>query len=932
MMIKALPGLILIPILWTNAALGQTAAKPSASPPQRATDKVDGWKAAPDPSDFKGKLRADIRLTIPVKRSIVAADSARPGPIIAVCDADPFGPRQWGSINLQTGAYAPAFADKAEFESPQISPDGTLLAGKVKPEHLKTPGLEIWNVKTGKPLHRIPGADTFSVPLPVGFAGGDLLVTLTTKGFKGTLAAYNTKTGNPAWSVELPAAVEHKNAAISPGGKYVAAVSDKGLWLYDTATGQALSDHPLPEPAELSPFGSKPLGLAFSPDGQELAAVFEHGHAKSRLIVWDMVTGRPMVDRIAEALKDDRWTYRTERKLEYFPSGQLLRYSNQVLDKDTAKVIHALPSDRGVQLLKVLTDDKVLVLTDKGSDGRATAAVVSLPKDQIARTQDVVRGGGKSSDAALPPLSKPDYSAVRVALDAGAPEPWSLKPDAPATRTNLTTGAIPLRHPKPPSGIEQAVKRIIFTGPPTNQMAVSYHTGGAFEKDPAKIKTIIDRINLAGGTPAGSLEVPTHAELLDVSPDGKFVLVRQGGDRVDLYGMGPTKHVVGFRPYEGDKNGDKVGWAGILSPEQFLTLSSAGRLVLWSVAGPKAVYELGLAAGDPASGAGIAFSPTRKQLAIANGEGVTLLDPATGASVGALKGVRATGDHIAFSHDGARLAHFTYRPYPALRAYDLATGTLIGDCALPKETWTGPVAWAAPGYVLVNGYLADLEKKIAVWRYQDGAFAPRITGHADARLWAYVAGQMSQPPALVAYTVPHDEAKKVIASIRAQENILLKPGMKVTVESAVQGTPEYQQTVLESLRARCQEVGLVVADNQPIRLVASVVTKGSKTVDYDIRGRGRETVTVPEYECKLQITKDGQEIWGITTPAGGSHSLFVFLRGDETAQSQADKANANPGSAFFLNATIPATVAKPIANLGTSRFTLRGIQAAPAGQ
>ena len=70
----------------------------------------------------------------------------------------------------------------------------------------------------------------------------------------------------------------------------------------------------------------------------------------------------------------------------------------------------------------------------------------------------------------------------------------------------------------------------------------------------------------------------------------------------------------------------------------------------------------------------------------------------------------------------------------------------------------------------------------------------------------------------------------------------------------------------------------------------------------------------------------------MTTPAGGSHSFFVHLRGDETAQSQVDKANQNPGSAFFLNATIPATVARPLPNLGTSRFTLRGIQTAPGGQ
>src|SRR5687768_9877499 len=143
MMLKTLSNLVVIVV---NLALSAVPAfsQPAGQPP-RGTDKVAGWKAAPDPSEFKGKLRADIRLTIPIKHSIVAADAARPGAILAVCDANPFGPRQWGSINLQTGTYAPAFADKAEFEHPHISPDGALLAGKVQPEHMKTPGLEIWN-------------------------------------------------------------------------------------------------------------------------------------------------------------------------------------------------------------------------------------------------------------------------------------------------------------------------------------------------------------------------------------------------------------------------------------------------------------------------------------------------------------------------------------------------------------------------------------------------------------------------------------------------------------------------------------------------------------------------------------------------------------------------------------------------------------------
>jgi hypothetical protein len=763
------------------------------------------------------------------------------------------------------------------------------------------------------------------------------LITVTNVHFDGTLAATSTKTGNPAWETKLPAAVEPKDAAISPGGKYFAAVYDKGLWFFDTATGKELSNHPLPEPPEPATFGSKPLALAFSPDGQEIAAVFEHGMGKSRLVVWDMATGMPAADKVADALKDDRWAKRGERKLEFFPGGQLLRFSNQVIDRGSGKIVHTLPADpggRGVELMKVLAEDRVLVLGERSTDGRVAVTAVSLPKDQIAKAQDVVRSGGRSSDASLPPLSKPDFSAVRTLLDAAAPEPYAAKPDSPSIKTNIGLGAIALRPQRPPSGIQHDAKRAIFTGPPTNQLAVAYHLGGAFEKDPAKIKTIIDRINVGGGASAGSLEIPGHADLLDFAADGKLALLRQGEDRLDLYSFAaaPAKHVVGFRPYEGDKNGEKVGWAGIVSPEQILTVSNSGRMVLWSLPAAKAVYEIALSTGDPQWSGGFAFSPNRKYLAFGNGQGVTLFDPAAGQPVAQLHGPNSSGDHIAFSFDGTRLAHFTYRPYPNLRAYDLAAGKLIGDAALPKETWTGPVAWAGAGHLLVGGYLADLEKKIAVWRYSLDAFGPAITGAPDPRVWAFVQGQLNQPPALVAFNLPHEDAKKVIASIRAEQNIVLKPGMKISVEAGVEGKPDYQAKVLETLKARCKDAGLVVDDNQPIRLVASTSNTGSKTIDYDIRGRGKETVTIPEYECRLQIIKDGQTIWEVGTKAGGNASFVVLLKQDETAQSQVNKANENPGSAFFLNASIPGTVAKPLDKLGTSRFTLKGIQNTPAAQ
>src|SRR5688572_7061432 len=87
----------------------------------KPTEKAQGWQAAPDPSVAAVKAKSDIKLTIPIKHTLQAAVPTRPGAIIAINDANPFGPRQWGVLNLQTGSYAPAFSSEAAFEDPQIS-------------------------------------------------------------------------------------------------------------------------------------------------------------------------------------------------------------------------------------------------------------------------------------------------------------------------------------------------------------------------------------------------------------------------------------------------------------------------------------------------------------------------------------------------------------------------------------------------------------------------------------------------------------------------------------------------------------------------------------------------------------------------------------------------------------------------------------------
>jgi hypothetical protein len=86
-----------------------------------------------------------------------------------------------------------------------------------------------------------------------------------------------------------------------------------------------------------------------------------------------------------------------------------------------------------------------------------------------------------------------------------------------------------------------------------------------------------------------------------------------------------------------------------------------------------------------------------------------------------------------------------------------------------------------------------------------------------------------------------------------------------------------------------------------------------------------QTVTIPSYECKLEMTKAGQSLWQASSFAGGFSPQFTRLKQGETVQDLVNAINANPGGGFYDAVTFPATVAKPVYKVGVSRITLMGV-------
>lgn len=889
---------------------------------QRPKDVVAGWKAAADPAKLKGRPRFDINTSIPLKRDIKAVVSNRPSHSILLIDDDHFNAKVCSLLNLATGGATPAFTQKFQLDQPLLSADGQILATKVRGERGGPASIDLIAVKGGAVLQKIPSDDKFGAPDPVGFTA-DRLIAFTSSGFKPRFVAYDIKGGAKAWESESAKGMEGKFTAISPGGKFVAGIGENRLIVIETSKGETAAALDLPKASENAPFGSKPKGMAFSPDGLELATYCEHGMGKSRLLIWDMATGQVMTDQVAEMPKDDRWARHDAVKFEYFADGNLLRFSNHVIDRETGKSIWTIPGSRNGkadELIVALGSDRVLMVSEKDKD-RAWISVAALPKDQIAKAMTVVRSGGKSSDASLPPLSKGDWTGAKVLLDAAAPQGWTLKADAGTGPAYSSPGAIALRRESAP-GKELSAKTVIFSGRPANQAAVAYHSQDK--------KTIVDRLAVGAGSAAGSVEFPAHADLLDFSADGRFVVLRTGEERLDIYTFAPAaKHVIGFRPYEEEKDAKQVRFAAMVTPDQLVTVSRTGRLALWQIVGaaPKVIYEI------TAKSEGFALSPGRKQLAWASGSGFTLIDVATGQIIAGINGNETTSHHLAFSPDGTRLVNFSAGPFPFLTAWELNTGKTLGETAVQKSAWPGPVSWAGPDHLLVHDLLVNLDKKVVVWRYVAEPFSPKIHSASEPFHWGWVspAFNTNQPPALVAVTLPHDDAKKASAQLAAGTNLVVKPGMKISIEANVVGDDNFRKSVIDALTQRATHAGLTVAEGQNLRLVATTSEKESRTVEYRIirfggGGPAQESATIPSYECKLELIADGQTVWDVSTLAGGYAPSFTGqLKEGESVQDLVNRQNANPGGNFYKGVPIPGTVAKPAENLGASKITLKGL-------
>jgi predicted Zn finger-like uncharacterized protein len=832
------------------------------------------WTAKPDRGAQPVEIQEKVPVVIPVTGAHLSLYPSAASPFVLVSQ------RAKGNNNSYEVWDLSSFKKTGEFatgnvqltEPYALSQDGAFAASRVSTEF--KPTVDVWSTANGQRIGRLVienGPPGSSVLYLVDFAGPGQLVT--SKSIKGDFVfqVWDLKTGQPLRSFTVGAHPDRKQIAVSAGGKYAAIFSKKNdrVLIYDLSTGARAGEAMVPKGQK----GVNCQGLAFSPDGKTLAAMFAM-FPESRLITWDMESGQVKADHTLKQslqnLADKSFLYKGP-PLEWLSDGSgLIAFGQLLIEVEKGAIFFKIPAE-GLDGSQRRLFGTSRVARTKG-DFRAQALTLdAMPSDQIASALKAAQSGADPAATKLPAAKPADWATARTLPPAGAAGAWKAVADAAPNRKQFVK-SVPLQ------GKSGDLVRILFAAPDIGQAAVL--TAAAPSDLVLQKQVRADRYDLVTGKTLGGIdlfaaEAPQGQQFqldADVSPDGALLAVKEpkDGKRIDVWSLADGKHLAGWIPYE--KDGDPViRWVGFLGTGKVLTLNGAGKLVLWQVPDCRALWVLDGCRSAPAISSG------RKYLAAFTGSTIELLD-GTGERQGtltgpALRSVLAAG----FSADGTQFAAATQTidGGTSLARWNAATGAAVDDFTVPAnsfDVYHTEMKWCGNSHVMIQNSLVDLNLKWMTFTYNIPGFGRAATGSPDGRHWFAAAARPEVPPVLLGQSFPDDASKLLVQGVAAKTiQPVLSAGMAVSVRvegATPAGVTEFHKRITESLKTKLQAHGLKIADKGNVELVITYQPErdtGRSMTFKSIGGIPRKpdtVVPIVEVVCEAKLSDaNGGKIW-----------------------------------------------------------------------
>ena len=877
------------------------AKLPVAPPTPEQVETATAWSATADPSVEKPDLPAKMeRLSVPLASSEDFFLPSSPSPFFGIIKTRTTSVTVW---DIRNGQPTGTVAIKDGLSAPlSLSVDGKYLAGRI-------PGLpivEIYDVTTNRPIRRFVWKGAQFNWLDFGVDQQDISIGIFD--YKDhMIQVWNIASGKLIRSITLPNSVGGiGKVALSPGRQFVAFTARDRVWVYGLIDGKCVGSRPCPLASAVN--FSIPTtcgGLAFSPDGTELAGLFESGGTEMRLLGWNVDAGSIAFNHdISDALGSDGFSIFRGAHVEYAPDGQaLLVRGRSLVERQTGALLMQIPvGSRNLgHPLRLLPNDALLMAK---ADKLEKTAVVTLPFDRPA--YEVAVQSARSAKATPPEPVKPNRSEVEIIAAVDKPA-WAVTSDAAATPKLAKT--VPL------TCLVRDVKGIWFGAPESGRAALICDGEGttAFGR-PALHWNNLD---LARGTILGSIELesfkkipPAGKIVAALSPKGDRLAIRSLADpnRIDIW-TADGKRLAFYLP---SATGSQVDWLEFVSEDSLLTLSG-GKLTRWEVPACKAVYEMATSyKGRPS------LSPNRRWLAAFNGDGFDFINSATGAVSGNVPveaGNReAPQASAAFSSDGSRFAGLAYGPLEqALVVCNVATGKVGKSFALRGSPQGDTLRWCGRRQLIHGSTLIDLDIEEAVWRYSPGY--PFVPGTGDGTVWslAMIRGNPTVPGMLAATAIPDTAVSQTLAAVRlpAVERIL-GSGAALSIRSSIGGPPgdaEFSKRTTDQLAQALQKRGYVVRDGAPLTLSLSSTDEDSADT-YEIKAlKGKSvlrTFKLRKVTGTMTLTDGkGRVIFRSQQVFNPYYLPSRIVRDDENPQKMADEQTWSMCSAWMAVEPLP---------------------------
>ena len=709
-------------------------------------------------------------------------------------------------------------------------------------------------------------------------------------------------------------------------------------------------------------FSADADGLAFSPDGRQLAAVVT-AHEKGRIFLWNFESGK-LVHDITLSNEFDRFTEITrfgdsvQPGMGWFPDQErLLIKGHGVVDISVGEFVYLLPrSESGTSFRWPVSSSQVVGIA--GDFSGASMLTVDLPLELFNKARDVIAQGGLAIDAVLPPITQANTSTgIPLQLPTGA---WSVQPDpAPTAEETIIRKTLEFKLPSR----EGYFSQFFLSDAAGGKALIARKTQEncfRFHGEPIIFKAWVDVYDLVKGREQASLELPYPADAITFSPSGTLVATRDAErqDRLDLWNPKEEKHHIAFRPFQDLPPGDRfrgtirsdygesvissqqISAVRFLDDDHLLTLSGDKRLRAWKLPECELIYEI-KKIGVPG------ISPGNGVLAIHDSDHVMIFESRTGKPLGLLS---APGEMTSagFHSNGKRLAVTVVRGADNfLYVWDLESGEQTASFPLPRPTSSLKFA-DEDNLLLDNRYLVNVSSESVAWNYEfpDEAILPFSI---DDRI-LYLGPLDARQPTIYLATVKLPDAalsQRIASASLSSESIPLS-GKSVSIVPSISGAggengKDLNKEAITHFEEILTKQGAIPKSHGRFQLVLSTQDKAGRTVTfrntsdpfsgsplgpslYQPPQESTNSANIKNVTCSIIIEEDGLPVWQ-TASTFSNYSMFVMVPKGSSIQNILDSQLSGSIGRYFVNTPIPTFVFPPgaEAGLGRSRLNEEGI-------